>query len=472
MIKDQLRRHASEWVICILLFLITFSVFSRSLSADFVAWDDNLLIYNNPHFKGLNAASLKWMFTDVEYVKRYLPLTWLGWFITYEICGLHPFGYHLGNVLLHALNAALVFLVLRKLLLLREAGCPAEKHKYLLTCSAIGALLWAIHPLRAEPVAWITDRVYSQTLLFLLISFLCYLQMAGLNHDSKRRTKLYWTSVIMFALSLFSYQTGLGYMAVLVIIDVWLLRLFSGEKQKWWGPNVRRVCLEKIPFLCVILVIVWITLMARFNAKGLSEATEAYQTFGVPHRMAQAFYIWTYYLWKPWAPFDLCPVYTTLLSFRPAEPRFLVSFAVIISGTLLFIYKWRQWPLILALWICHLGLLVPVLGLTEHPHFSNDRYCYIASLCWSVLVTAGLLKLWEWEKPRRMAMILSLALVSLLGTMSFQQTGIWQNTVTLLTYVSKSLETILTMQTSIGVSARPTQNWAITLQRWKPASDV
>jgi len=107
----------------------------------------------------------------------------------------------------------------------------------------------------------------------------------------------------------------------------------------------------------------------------------------------QAFYVWAYYLWKPWAPFHLSPVYTTLVQFNPNHWPFRLSAALVVGITWLLFWKRRQWPWAVALWVSHLALLVPALGLTERPHFTSDRYDYLPGLIWAVIIAAALWRL-------------------------------------------------------------------------------
>ncbi len=437
---DNNRAVRWEFVLFLLLGALTFLVFERAMFFDFVAWDDPVLVYENPHLGGVDWARLHWMFTDVTYLWRYLPLTWLGWAINYDLGALDPFGYHLGNLLLHAANAGLVFLVIRKLFLPggREEWTPARKN-YLNLCAALGAALWAVHPLRAEPVVWVTDRVYCQALFFLLLASWCHLSACAQPEGSPGRRRFYWAGVILFAASLLSYQTGLGYVGVLVVLDVYPLRRFNPGWRGWWDARARRLWLEKVPFLVVSFLVVAVTLRARFTAPTMPIPPVGLDQFSAVQRLAQAFYIWAYYLWKPWLPLDLAPVYTTLLHVRLAEPRFLLSIAAVVALSALFVWKRRTWPGLLALWVCYLGLLVPVLGLTEHPHFSNDRYSYFAGVCWSVLLTAGLLRLDPSPGLRRAVFGFAAAATLLLSVLAHRQTGIWQNSVVLFEHIIAKL---------------------------------
>src|SRR3974377_170525 len=96
-------------LVALFLFIVTFATFGRVLFSDFVKWDDDISVYQNPHIQGLDWERLCWMFTDASYALRYKPLTWLSYAVVHHFCALRPFGYHLLNLVLHSLNAVLVF---------------------------------------------------------------------------------------------------------------------------------------------------------------------------------------------------------------------------------------------------------------------------------------------------------------------------------------------------------------------------
>src|SRR6185436_1396789 len=106
------RKVRPEFILGFGLVLLVWAVFGQSILFDFVAWDDDQLIYRNPHFGGVTWDRLCWMFGSLDFVWRYLPLTWLGWSINYDLGGLDPLGYHAGNLLLHTANVLLVFIVI------------------------------------------------------------------------------------------------------------------------------------------------------------------------------------------------------------------------------------------------------------------------------------------------------------------------------------------------------------------------
>src|SRR3954447_15144044 len=134
-------------------------VYWKSLEADFVAWDDDINVYANPHVQGLDLQRVSWMFTDTQGALRYKPLSWLAWAGVYTCVGLDPFGFHLANIILHCANTVLLFGAIFSVLSLiqRKSATPVSLQ---LLVSGWGALVWAIHPWRVEPVSWVTGLPY------------------------------------------------------------------------------------------------------------------------------------------------------------------------------------------------------------------------------------------------------------------------------------------------------------------------
>jgi len=426
------------WLTSLVLFLATVAVFSRVLHGGFVQWDDDLNIYGNLHIRGLGAGNLHWIFTTCEYPPRYVPLSWLGWAINYQLSGLNPAGFHLTDLLFHAANASLAFLLIRRLLLLAARNTTnREQCRRIWLGSALAGFLWAVHPFRVESVAWAAGRNYVQPFFFLMISLLCYLRFQAAP-ARKGRAGSYWLSVICFAVSLLSYPIGLMLVAVLVVLDFYPLRRFRPGLAGLWGAGASRIWLEKVPYALVSAAVLVTTLLLRASNSRLGPPPSL-KEFGLGPRAMQAFYGWAYYAWKPWLPFHLSPVYATLLHFNPNTWPFWLSAGFVAGATVLLLWKRRQWPWALALWVSHLVLLLPVLGLTEHPYYASDRYGYLQGLVWAVLLAAALWKLSARPGLGAVGIACALALGCFWGTLSVRQIGVWQNSQALFEHIIREL---------------------------------
>ena len=409
-------RRACFWMSIATLALAVWVVFRTAGSAGFLQWDDNRVIQENVHLRGLTGENVRWMFSDLSYEPRYQPLAWLDWALDYQLFGLTARSCHLGNILLHLANAVLVFLFLRRLL---QVAQPQAIEPWITMASALAALIWALHPLRVEPVAWATGRRYLQATLFLLLSILAYLGRVKQQEGGRRRWLL-WGSVAAFTASILTYPPVISYLGALIVLDLYL--------------RGRVLWREKLPFAVVTGLVVGATLWARYHTTAVWDAPLTLHQFGSGARLSQAFYVWAYYAWKPLLPFHLAPVYTALVDFKAGDGKFLASALGVVAVTGWLLWQRRRWPGAWAIWMCHLLLLVPVLGLTEHPHYTNDRYIYVAAIAWTAGL-AGLLCLalthrsWRWGTA---AAAFAIALAC--GKLSASQIGIWQSNETFFRY--------------------------------------
>ena len=428
-----------DWITGLALFLVTFAVFSRVLAAGFVQWDDDISVTQNTSVQGLDWGRLGWMFSDASYAMRYKPLTWLAYALVHQCCGLSPFAYHLVSLVFHGLNAVLVFVIIRRLLVLSGgAGDAARASRRATLPAALGALLWACNPLRVEPVARITDLTYCLVLFFLMISLWCYLRAWESRLKARAHRLLYGCSVAAYAMAMLTYPLAFGWALVLLALDWYPLRRFEAGAAWWRGARLRGLLREKVPFV-LLGGLVLATLFARANP-----STVWAQPAGGPGldwfgRAMQAFYVWAYYLWRPWVPFHLSPVYTTLIDFNANNWRFWLSAALVLGTTALVVWKRHHWPWALVLWTSYLTLLLPALGLTEHPHYTSDRYDYLPGLVCALVLAASLWKVST--RPRLFAAgaVCAIALAAFWASLSFEQMRIWRSTVSLLEYAVREL---------------------------------
>jgi len=418
-----MRPHQRTTVLIFALVAVVLTVFFRTLESGFLRWDDDINVFENPRVHGLSAENLRWMFTDFEQAIRYKPLAWLAWALVHEVFGLNPFGYHLANLLLHCANTGLVFLLIRRLLQYGTQGAERRIEDLAMQdiSAAIGALLWAVHPLRVEPVAWVTGLPYGLALLFALVATLLYLRANAPDADAGTRRRDYWLSVAAFALAVLSYPIVLGFVAALVALDFYPLRRAAHFAE------LRGVIVDKLPFLALSLLLVAGTVYGRFHVTGTWDKPVTLDNFPPLARAMQAFYLWAYYAWKPLLPLDLCPVYPVLMESTFKEPVFLLSALSVLAVSGVLFVKRSAWPAAGALWLAHLGMLVPMLGLTERPHYPHDRYAIINGVLWAIALGA---LLWRFVRARSQPAFLlvsSVALVVLLSLTSWRQTAIWHS---------------------------------------------
>lgn len=442
-LKTKLRDRAPQIVLSAIILLATMAVYSQVLKSNFVMWDDDIIIYNNHNLGALSLKRIYWAFTDVDSMMRYNPLTLISWSATLSLFGLDPFGFHLGNWLLHSFSSVLLFLVIRKILArapLNAESQPDESPWRSNGAACIATLFWALHPLRVEPVAWATDRTYCQAFFFIMMSALCYLTA---QENVRNGPRYYYAMIASFAcyvFSLFSYANGITFFVVLFIMDVFLFQRIGGDNGWWKSASAKQVLLEKALFALPAIFISTVTLVVRIQSAGVWKPPVPLSEFGVLSRFMQACYMAAYYVYRPFHPVDLAPVYTTLVSFDPLSFPFLLRAFLVLSVSAAAIVFRKRFPLALAVLISYVVLLFPVMGFFEHPHYHCDRYSLLPSVPFSVLTGFLLLKI-NSKTAHALVSSAAIALIAFLGVLSFNQSKTWHDTESLFANMIKTLDT-------------------------------
>ena len=415
----------------LLLLAITLAVFAGVCGHEFVHFDDNLNIYGNPHIQGLSWEHLQWMFTDTAHVRRYMPLGWLSYALDYQLFGLNPQAFHVGNLLLHLTNAVLLYFLLKHVLLLASKPAhPEQVSAAPVWCAAVGALFWAVNPLRVEVVAWASARIYALACSFAMFSVLAWMWAQNPATPSPRRRTCYWLAVAAYGASLLTYPVALFIPVALLVLEVVPLRRVGVHASGWWQRQALPIWRDKLPFLALTALGLRIAFRARV-APDSDYRAPTLEQFGLLPRLMQAFYVWCYYAWKPWAPYDLSAVYPTLCWFNPLGAGFLASAAVVIAISLALLARRRRWPGVFGLWLCHLAILIPVLGLTEGLHSAYDRYGYLHGVVCSAALALLLQQLWSRGKQAYLAAIVVTGATLLFALSSWQQVTVWSGTISL-----------------------------------------
>src|SRR3989454_1065969 len=373
-----------RWLAPLLVALLTLTAFLPTLQNQFVSWDDDKNFLENPHYRGLGWTHLRWMWTT--HLGHYIPLTWMTLGLDYLLWGMNPLGYHLTNLLLHAANAVVFFFVVRRLLTRALPG-PSERGHALAVAAGVAALVFAIHPLRVESVAWATERRDVLSGLFYLLTILMYLRA---YESGARGRGWYWLAVAVFVCALLSKSMVVNLPVVLLILDVYPLRRLGGAIG-WWSEPARRVHLEKIPFVLLAAAASAIAVMAQSSV----HAALSLAQLSMPRRLAISAYGLSFYVWKMVVPVNLSPFYERGLIDPWATP-FLLSYGLVLAITAIVLALRRRVPGLPAAWVAYIVVLLPVLGIFQSgPQIAADRYTYLAGLGWAILAGAGLLSCWR-----------------------------------------------------------------------------
>ncbi len=427
----------SRWLAPVLIVLLTFVAFFPVLQNGFVGWDDDRNLFENPNYRGLGWAQLRWMFTTF-YFGHYRPLTWVTLGLDYLLWGMNPFGYHLTSLLLHAVNAVLFYFVTLRLLRVAMPA-PAVSGEFLFRAAAgSAALLFSLHPLRVEPVAWASARNDVLSGLFFLWSILCYLRANTVAKTDASRWRWMTAAVIIYGLSLLSKAIGMTLPFVLLVLDIYPLRRLKGVPVKWFGSAARNVWWEKIPFLLLAL---WA------GATGLVTKQEAgavipFAEYGVVERVSQSLFGLAFYLWKTVIPLGLSPLYELPSDFNLWDWPFVLSGIMVAAISLGLFFARRQWPAGFACWVCYVVVLLPVLGIVQSgPQLAADRYTYLSCLGWAILPGAGALYSWKMCLGNRMiwgrfAIAAGLIVIAVgMAVLTWKQAQVWGDSETLWRHV-------------------------------------
>ena len=418
------------WLGGALVVTATAITFLPVLQNDFVNWDDINVLLTNPHYRGFGWANLRWMFTTTL-MGHYVPLTWLSFAVNFTLGGLHPWGYHLGNLMLHAANAGVFYLVARRLLATGFAGGIPDadvaartnrlREPTLCAGAAFAALAFGLHPLRVESVAWATERRDVLCGLFYLLATLAYLR--GVDQGGPIRTRSFILSIGTFLLSLLAKAAAVPLPVVLLLLDVYPLRRV---RSVGW----RRLVIEKVPYLLLAGAAGVAALIAQSEAQALADPRD----HGIATRLAVMSYGLVFYPWKFFWSANLSPFYALPATVDPLSARFLVPTIIVILVTALLVAMRRRAPAALAAWVYSALLVLPVSGAAQAGvHLVADRYSYLSGLGFALLAGAGLV--WCLRESRRLqpllvgACIMVAALVLAgLGAAAWRQSEIWHDT--------------------------------------------
>jgi protein O-mannosyl-transferase len=419
-----------KWGIPILIVVLTLAAFYPALQNKFVNWDDYKNIVENPHYRGLGWKNIAWMFTTFH-MGHYQPLSWLTLGLDYVFWGINPFGYHLTNLILHGANAIVFYYVSFRLLSLLDATPSSRKTHALPIAAALAALFFAIHPLRVESVAWVTERRDVLSGFFFLLTILFYLKAVTVGEADSGRKRSMALSLISYVLALLSKASGITLPLVLIVLDVYPLRRLGQNPKRWLAPESREIWREKIPFLVFALGAGIVALMAQHQAKAI-RPLEQYDTAS---RIMQSFYGVGFYLRKTILPFSLSPLYQVSLTPDPWRWSFLLSGIVVVGITVALFVQRRRWPAIFASWMVYGILLVPTSGIAQSgPQLVADRYSYLSCMVWALAGSGAIFRLWQasWNRgvPRKLfdSVVVFVALVLMgLGVLTWKQTQVWHD---------------------------------------------
>lgn len=397
MSHDSTRLIAAAIAVTVLNMLI----YVDAGSADFINWDDDVYVYDNPVIAGglsMDAWRQAWSFDTPPY---YMPLTWLSFVVNAELAGIDPGAFHLTNVVLHALSSLLLLLALRL-----ATGDVAR--------SFLAAALFAVHPLHVEGVMWIAQRKEMLSALFGLLMVLAYFVYARRTAAGNRpaaRTA-YFAMLLALLMSLLSKPMWLTAPALLLLLDAWPLKRLGA------GPV--RLLMEKVPvlLLCMLVLAVNVAVFA-WDAPQLVKSMDV-KPFAAGWGTIPISYV--AFLWKTFVPYPLAVPYTTFHE-PPAPGAVAGSIGVLLFITYLAARSWQRAPWFVVGWLWFIVAATTVLF-----SFGSGKVTPVADH-WTYVPHIGLFAAFAWFVPlkRLAAAVGCLVAVSALAVMAHLQTQNWRD---------------------------------------------
>jgi Flp pilus assembly protein TadD len=437
--RPLIAREKQRTVLCLLLVLLTLMFYNAAGRNGFVNFDDSLYITNNSHVRaGLTWSTVKWALTSFD-AANWHPLTWLSHALDCQLFKMNPAGHHYVTVLFHAVNAALLFLVL--------AGATG-----LTWPSFMVAALFALHPINVESVAWASERKNVLSMLFFLLS----LQAYGW-YVRRESIKRYAVLAVLFALGLMAKPEVITLPFVLLLWDYWPLgRMFSaassgslGENQnetRNWNPvpqSFSYLLLEKAPLLLLSAGSAVVTFLAQSKGEAVHRAPAWVRIGNVPVAYVR-------YVGKAFWPTRLAVLY-------PHPGRFLPKWEIIVSSAVMLlltaiIYRFRNRRYLVMGWCWFLGTLVPVIGIVQVGVQSMaDRYTYLSYIGLFIAVVWIVTDLARARKISGVWLAAPTVLILLtLGLLCRTQVSYWRNSETLWRHALSVTEGNFTAHDALG----------------------
>lgn len=397
-----------------LVFGAALAVYWPTFGYEFLNWDDQIYVLENPWIREISLRSLKHIFTE-SYSSNFLPLHLLSYMLDYQLWGLNPMGYHLTSVLLHALVSAISLGVT-----LRLTGS--------LAVALLASLFFAVHPSHVEAVAWVSSRKDLLSMLFLLLSLCAYLRA---REGRTVRWGSYWLSVLFFSLGLLSKVTIAAFPAFLLLLD-----LAPAPKSACTGsPTLRFSIATKLPFAVVAL------LLAVINSRVQVTAAAPYAEEPLRYSLVKGHAVWNYLALLAGVRGGT-PIYDLpRFGDTPLEIALNAAGLALLPAVAIWFWRRRQRQELLGVsWL--MVFLVPAVVFPVVTYMA-DRYLYAPSLgfCWLLAMTisaaAGGRRSLAWRPQLVVAALASAVVIAGFAVRTASYIGVWRNSETLWSFAMK-----------------------------------
>src|SRR5580658_4419858 len=405
------------WALCLLLAIIVFAVYLPALRHPFVIYDDvDYISQNRQVQQGLTLGTIRWALTSMQF-SNWHPLTWMSHALDCELFGLDAGGHHFTSLLLHAIDAVILFLLLSRI-----TGKIGR--------SLMVAALFALHPVNVESVAWVAERKTVLSMLFLLLALWAYLWYAR-KPDIGRHGCV----DALFALALAAKPMAVTFPFILLLLDYWPLQRIKD----WQSPSETiplpqfaplRLLREKLPLFALSAASCTITVIAQHRI-----AMQTMEAFPLRDRVVNALFSYVMYLWKAIWPVHLSVFYAPQGS-RLAIWQAVLCLAFLAAISILVWRGRRSRPYLLFGWLWFLGTMVPMIGIVQvGDQGMADRYAYLPYVGLFIAAVWGLADLAQmWRIEPRLRAAAACAVLLVLSFLTRMQLRNWESSYALFTH--------------------------------------
>jgi protein O-mannosyl-transferase len=402
----------TTWLLAALLALSTLLLYVPTLHNGFIQFDDPAYVTENSHVRaGLTFHGIAWAFTSLD-ESNWHPLAWISHLTDVQLYGLTPAGHHFTSILIHALNAAFLFLILY-----RGTGCRWR--------SLFVAALFALHPMNVENVAWVAERKSLLCMFFSLATVACYARYV--RAPNRRR---YFLLILAFALALMSKPMAVTLPVLLLLLDFWPLdRIHLHDSAQTFSAQAAHLFVEKIPLFVMSVGSSIVTIVAQHRGGAVSD----FQHLPFSERFSNAIVATVTYARRTIWPNDLSYFYphpgATL-----SRAAFWLSLAILITITAL-VFPFRRHRYFAFGWMFFLISLLPVIGLLQVGMQSMaDRYAYLPTIGLFIAIVWGLGDIVaRFRIPSPVPAVLAIASLAGFATCTFVTEHYWFDSLTLFT---------------------------------------
>jgi len=407
-----------EIITCLFLVLAIGAIYLQVWNHEFVGYDDDDYVSENARVQnGLTLDNVIWAF-KTTHTGYWHPLTWLSHLLDVELFDMQSGRHHLINVFFHILNSLLLFLVFRKM-----TGRVWQ--------SGFVAVIFAVHPLHVESVAWVSERKDVLSMFFWMLALWSYAR-----YTEHPQVKRYLAVTGFFVMGLMAKPMVVTFPFVLLLLDYWPLKRIQfnpsikNKAISAWRPSAAFLILEKIPLFIFVLASSFITFFAQKKSGAL--ASSAIHPFSV--RVGNAFVSYLEYIQKMIWPDNLAVLYPHPGTI--SEWRLIAALILMGSISYLAIRYLKQLPWLGVGWFWYLGTLIPVIGIVQvGVQALADRYTYIPLIGLFIIVAWGVPQLMaEWRHRTIAISAICAALFPILMITAWTQVSYWQNSRTLFTH--------------------------------------